>query len=193
MLVLFVGAGNSIPHDIVQRRGRKKTFLWAGEKSLWEDYTSPADDIIKWACTEKKRKGGCKKDGIRTGDGKAVFEWAGICFNASVMATDGLNPPAGQLSSFFSWKFQMESTPATTITHMTKLQSTKEELDARSSVIWKAEQGEMQNPCPDKSHTLTLCGRRGERVHGGQTSLKAQRVALHVEKIVHMIFCRNCL
>lgn len=87
----------------------------------------------------------------------------------------------------------MESTPATTITHMTKLQSTKEELDARSSVIWKAEQGEMQSPCPDKSHTLTLCGRRGERVHGGQTSLKAQRVALHVEKIVHMIFCRNCL
>lgn len=69
-------------------------------------------------------------------------------------------------------------------THMTKLQSTKEELDAHSLVIWKAEQGEMQNPCPDKSHTLTLCARRRERVHGGQTSLRAQGVALYVGKLL---------
>lgn len=90
-----VCAGNSISHDTSQRTGRKETFLSAGEKSLREDYASPADDIIKSAWTEKKRKGGCKKDGIQTGDGKAVFEREGICFNASVMAMDSLNPPAG--------------------------------------------------------------------------------------------------
>lgn len=43
----------------------------------------------------KKRKGECKEDGIQTGDGKADFEWEGICFNAGVMAIDGLNPPSG--------------------------------------------------------------------------------------------------
>lgn len=43
----------------------------------------------------KKRNGGCKEDGIQTGDGKADFEWEGIRFNAGVMAIDGLNPPSG--------------------------------------------------------------------------------------------------
>lgn len=65
MLVLFVCAGKSIPHNTVQRKGRKKTFLYAEEKSLREDYASPDNDIIKSG--QKKRKGGCKKDGIETG------------------------------------------------------------------------------------------------------------------------------
>lgn len=86
---------NSLLRDIVQKRGKKKTFLCTEEKHLREDYASPADDITKSAWTEKKRKGGCKEDGIQTGDGKADFEWEGICFNAGVMAIDGLNPPSG--------------------------------------------------------------------------------------------------
>lgn len=65
MLVLFVCAGNSIPHDTVQRSGRKKTFLCAGDKSLREDYASPADDIIKSAWTEKKGRVGVRKMGLK--------------------------------------------------------------------------------------------------------------------------------
>lgn len=53
----------------------------------------------------EKGKGGCKKDGIQTRDRKAVFEREGICFNASVMAVDGLNPPAGELWSLFLESF----------------------------------------------------------------------------------------
>ena len=49
----------------------------------------------------------------------------------------------------------MESTPVVTGAHMTKLQSIKGEIPVHSSVIWKAEQGEVQNPCPHESHTLT--------------------------------------
>lgn len=63
------------------------------------------------------------------------------------MAMDGLNPHAGKFWSFFFLKFLMKSTPAVTSTHMTRLQSIKEEIHAHSSVIWKAEQGEVQNLC----------------------------------------------
>lgn len=86
---------NSLLRDSLQKRGKKKTSLCAEENSLREDYASAVDGITKSVWTEEKRKGGCKKDGIQTGDGKAVFEWEGICFNASVMAMDGLNPPSG--------------------------------------------------------------------------------------------------
>ena len=65
--MLFVGAGNSSPHYTVQRRDRKKTFLCTAEESLREDYTSPADDIIKSACTEKKGRVGVRKMGFKQG------------------------------------------------------------------------------------------------------------------------------
>lgn len=64
----------SIPHDTVQRRSREKSFLCAGEKSLREDYASPADDIIKSVWTEKKGRVGVRKMGFKRGIEKAVFE-----------------------------------------------------------------------------------------------------------------------
>lgn len=64
MLVLFVCAGNTIPHDTVQRKGRNKT-LCAGEWSLREDYARKADDIIKSAWTEKKGWVGVRKMGFK--------------------------------------------------------------------------------------------------------------------------------
>ena len=67
MLVLFVCACNSVPHDTLQKRGRKKTFLCAGEKSPREGYASPADDIIKSAWTEKKGRVGVRKIGFKQG------------------------------------------------------------------------------------------------------------------------------
>lgn len=39
--------------------------------------------------------------------------------------------------------FLVKSIPAMTSTQITKLQSTKEEINAHNSVIWKVEQGEV--------------------------------------------------
>lgn len=85
---------NSILRDIVQKRGKKKTFVL--KKSPYGKIMQAQPMISpNQRGQRKKRKGGCKEDGIQTGDGKADFEWEGICFNAGVMAIDGLNPPSG--------------------------------------------------------------------------------------------------
>lgn len=89
---------------------KRRTFFFAQEKkSLRVDYASPARWYHQISVDGEKRKGGCKKDGTQARKRKAAFDWVGICFNASVMAEDGLNPPAGWLwSLFFSLKVSNE-------------------------------------------------------------------------------------
>ncbi|TNN88376.1 hypothetical protein EYF80_001158 [Liparis tanakae] len=85
MVVPFVGAA----FLAMRRKGKveRDAFFAEEKRSHREDYASPADDIIKSAWTER---GG--KMGFRRGMGRL-----GLCFNACVMATNGLNLPAGEL------------------------------------------------------------------------------------------------
>lgn len=127
---------------------------------------------------EKKRKGGCKKDGFLTRMKRLHLKERASALMPVQRLRMALIPPLAN-----SCKLLMKSAAATTGTHVTILQSTEEEIHTRSSAIWRAELWEVQNLCPHKSHTLTLRARRREEIHGGQTSLQALWVALYMEKL----------
>lgn len=63
---LFVCAGKRHSLTLVcKRNGRKKTFIWAGEKVPLGRLRKPSRWYHQITMDREKRKGGCKKDGIQ--------------------------------------------------------------------------------------------------------------------------------